>query len=188
MIETIDNQRATAMRNRANMTAAQRAAASRRISDRFLNSRYFLSSKSIGCYLATPFEVDTAAIIERAWRAKKRIFVPVVHSNGLMSFCDLRRETNLVRNRFGIWEPEYTSAVSAKSLDVVVTPTVAIDRQGNRIGMGGGFYDRAFAFLRNREKWRRPKLVGLGFECQEVEKISPSPWDIPLSCVLTERC
>ena len=186
MLETIDSQRETAKRNREKMTAAQRAAASRLISDRFLNSRYFLSSQSIGCYLASPFEVDTAAIIERAWRAKKRIFVPVIRSNGFMSFCVLRRETNLVRNRFGLWEPEFTSAVSAKSLDVVVTPTVAIDRQGNRIGMGGGYYDRAFQFLRNRGNWRRPKLVGLAFECQRVKKIAPNPWDIPLSCVLTE--
>ena len=187
MLETVDSHRETAKRNRANMTAAQRAAASRIISDRFLNSRYFLSSQSVGCYLASPFEVDTAAIIERAWRAKKRIFVPVVHSNGLMSFCNLRRDTNLVRNRFGLWEPENTAPMPAKLLDVVVTPTVAIDRQGNRIGMGGGYYDRAFEFLRNRTNWYRPKLVGLAFECQKIEKITPNPWDIPLSCVLTER-
>ena len=178
--------RDAAKRKRADLQAADRASASRRICDRFLNSRYFLSSHSIACYIASANEVDTAAIIERAWRAKKRVFVPVVHSNGNMSFCRLRADTNLVRNRFGLWEPENAPAIRSKSLDVVVTPVVAFDRQCNRIGMGGGYFDRTFAYLHNRKFWHRPKLVGLAFDCQEVEKISPNPWDIPLSCVLTE--
>ena len=168
------------------MHAFEREVASRQISDRFLNSQHFFSSRSIACYLAAWDEVDTSAIIERAWRAKKRIFAPVVGTQGLMSFHEMRPETTLTRNHFGLWEPQSDEIILPADIDMVVTPVVAFDEQRNRIGMGGGYFDRAFAFLRGRQYWLRPKLVGLAFECQKVEKISPKPWDVPLYRVFSE--
>jgi 5-formyltetrahydrofolate cyclo-ligase len=178
--------RTNAMRARRKMHAADRANASRRIADRFLNSRYFLSSKLIACYLATWDEVDTNRIIERAWRAKKRIFAPVIDGRGEMTFRTLRPETTVIRNRFGIWEPETEFEIHPSDLDVVVTPLVAFDNACNRVGMGGGYFDRHFAFLRSRRSWLRPKLVGLAFDCQKVEEITPNRWDIRLSHVISE--
>ena len=125
-------------------------------------------------------------IIERAWRANKRIFAPAIEAGGVMTFCRLDRETTLMRNYYGLWEPEPSETIDPRSLDVVVTPLVAFDKQRNRIGMGSGYYDRTFAFLGPRRIWLRPRLVGLAFDCQRARKISPNPWDIPLSCVLTE--
>lgn len=171
---------------RRSMHAFERELASRQITDRFLNSHHFLSSHSIACYLAAWDEVDTSAIIERAWRAKKRIFAPVVGTQGLMSFHEMRPETTLTRNRFGLWEPQSDEIILPADIDMVVTPVVAFDEQRNRIGMGGGYFDRAFAFLRGRQCWLRPKLVGLAFECQKVEKILPNPWDIRLYRVFSE--
>ena len=52
--------------------------------------------------------------------------------------------------------------------------------------MGGGFYDRTLAYLRQRTHWLRPRLIGLAHECQRVERIAPQPWDIPLDGVATE--
>ena len=186
--DRIAKQRKLARQARAQMSASDRAIASSRIARSFLNSRYFLNSRSIGCYLSSPEEVDTVTIIERAWRAKKRVFAPVVDAHRRMSFCRLQPDTTLVRNRFGLWEPAQESPIDVKSLDVVVTPVVAFDDDGNRIGMGSGYFDRAFEFLGRRRQWLHPKLLGLAFDCQKVEKISPNPWDIPLSCVLTETC
>ena len=168
------------------MHAADRAQASRQITDRFLNSRYFLSSHSIACYLATWDEVDTNRIFDRAWRAKKRIFAPVINSRSEMTFRNLLPETTVVRNRFGIWEPESEFQIDPSDLDVVVTPLVAYDNACNRIGMGGGYFDRHFAFLRSRRSWLRPKLIGLAFNCQKIEKVTPNRWDIPLSRVISE--
>lgn len=182
----ISNLRATALRARRKMHAADRAHASRQIADRFLNSRYFLSGQSIACYLATWDEVDTNRIIERAWRAKKRIFAPVIDGHGDMTFRNLQPETTVTRNRFGIWEPESEFQIDPSDLDVVVTPLVAFDNACNRIGMGGGYFDRHFAFLRSRRSWLRPKLIGLAFDCQKVEKITPNRWDIRLSRVVSE--
>jgi len=178
--------RAKAMRARREMQIADRVDASRCIANQFLNSRYFLSGHSIACYLATWDEVDTSLIIERAWRAKKRIFAPVIDVHGEMTFRILLPETTIVRNRFGLWEPESASQTEPSDLDVVVTPLVAYDSQCNRIGMGGGYFDRTFAFLRSRQSWLRPKLIGLAFDCQKVEKITPNPWDIRLSHVISE--
>jgi len=72
--------------------------------------------------------------------------------------------------------------------DAILMPVVGFDRHGNRLGMGAGYYDRALRHLRDgSRRWRRPRLVGLAFACQEVERIVPSAWDIPLDVVVTER-
>jgi 5-formyltetrahydrofolate cyclo-ligase len=178
--------RAQAKRSRQEMSHADRADESRRIAERFLNSRHFLNCRTLACYLATWDEVDTNSIIERAWRAKKRVFAPVIGTRGEMTFGRLLPETTLVRNEFGLWEPTSDLRIDPSDLDIVVTPLVAFDSKYNRIGMGGGYFDRTFAFLRGRQSWLRPKLVGLAFDCQKVEKISPKPWDIRLYHVYSD--
>ncbi len=178
--------RMAAITARRSMSSADRNVASRRITDRFLNSRYFLVSETIACYLSTWDEVDTGAIIERAWSAKKRIFLPVIAARGYMMFRETLPETEMKMNHFGLWEPVSGELISAFELDVVVTPLVAFDGERNRIGMGGGYFDRTFAFLSGRRHWLRPKLIGMAFDCQRVEKISPNPWDIPVFRVFTE--
>ena len=131
-------------------------------------------------------EVDTRAIIARAWRANKRVFVPVTLRSGEMFFREIRTDTTLQKNQLSIWEPDAGKIVRPHILQLVITPTVAFDRNCNRIGMGGGYYDRCFAFLRHRKHWFRPKLMGVAFKCQEVEKISPNAWDIRLYRIITE--
>jgi 5-formyltetrahydrofolate cyclo-ligase len=183
---TMKNLRTDARKARRSMTARERARASRQITDRFLNSRYFMASDTIGCYVSSWDEVDTSAIIERAWCAKKRIFLPVTGARRIMRFRETLPETELAVNDFGLWEPVSGSSIDVSELDVVVTPLVAFDSQRNRIGMGGGFFDSTFAFLRDRRYWLRPKLIGIAFECQRVPEIVPNPWDIRVFRVYTE--
>jgi len=172
--------RAKALRARREMHSDARAKSSEIICQRVIRSREFSSSHYVACYLPMRDEVDTREIIERAWRAKKRIFVPVLRTRGKMLFREIQDESTLVRNSFGIWEPTSGEFVRPRNLDLVITPTVAFDRQNNRIGMGGGNFDRCFSFLRHRKHWFHPKLVGVAFDCQKVEKITPNPWDIRL--------
>ncbi len=168
------------------MDPDERANASEEICKRVIHSGIFFSSHSIGCYLPTSDEVDTRSIIERGWRANKRIFVPVLRKGRQMSFRELTPDTLLQRNAYGVWEPLTGDVISPHQLDIAIAPTVAFDDDNNRIGMGGGYFDRCFSYLRHRKNWLRPKLIGVGFQCQKVEKISPNAWDIPLYRVFSD--
>ena len=178
--------RAKALRARRSLSDEQRAESSELICKRVINSGIFFSSHAIASYLPMPDEVDTYGIIERAWRANKRIFVPVLRKGGKMSFREMHADTTLTKNYYDVWEPAEGEFVSPRKLDIAIAPTVAYDDDNNRIGMGGGYFDRCFAYLRHRANWHRPKLIGLAFECQKVEKITPNPWDIRLYRVFTD--
>jgi 5-formyltetrahydrofolate cyclo-ligase len=180
-------QRQSARLARRTLSVAQRANASEIICKRVIASREFFSSACIGCYLPMHDEVDTREIIERAWRANKRVFVPVLRGGAQMAFCEIDKDTELEQDRFGIWEPVRGVLIPAKKLDLIITPTVAFDENKNRIGMGSGYFDRCFSFLRHRKHWLRPKLLGVAFECQRVEKITPNAWDIRLYKIITEK-
>jgi 5-formyltetrahydrofolate cyclo-ligase len=178
--------RKSAIDARKSLSDVYRNKASSRICESVIHSREFMSCNSVVCYLPSFDEVDPTAIIERAWRAKKRVFAPVITSRTEMILRHLAPDTLLTRNFFGLWEPVSGPVIAANRCDLVITPVVVFDDDGNRIGMGAGYFDRCFQFLKHRRQWRRPKLVGVAFDCQEVEKIAPNPWDIPLYRVITE--
>lgn len=100
-----------------------------------------------------------------------------------MNFRRYRLGDRLTRNAFGITEPcAYAARARAQTLDVVFMPLVGFDDYGNRLGMGGGFYDRAFAKLRGR----KPLRIGLAHSCQKVPKLARQSWDVPLHGIGTE--
>lgn len=180
------NLRKSAIAARRAMDDTTRIHASSIICQRVIRSHEFVSCKTLVCYLPVYGEVDPTAIIERAWRAKKRVFAPVTTTHGTMMFRQITPDTVLRRNSLGLWEPDSGQSVAAKYCDLVVTPVVVFDERGHRIGMGSGYFDRCFAFLKHRQHWRRPKLIGVAFDCQRVEKITPNPWDIPVYQIFTE--
>ncbi len=179
-------QRIHALNARRSMSSKRRAAASEIICNKLTHSREFNAAESVACYIPMRDEVDPYLIIERAWRANKRVFCPVMKKQGAMTYRQLDRDTTLLRNNFGLWEPVDGEIISPRQLDLVVTPLVAFDKNNNRIGMGGGYFDRCFSFLRHRKQWISPKLIGAAFACQEVDQIDPNPWDIPLYSVCSD--
>ena len=186
-----DHRAQNALRNdaraaRAGLSSEQRKKASQEITDTVIRSSWFRRSKFVACYLPMPDEVDTWPLIKRAWRMKKRIFAPIVEKNFAMRFCELTVESKLVFDQFGLLEPQDGEIIAPRALDLVITPVVAFDDNGNRIGMGGGYFDRTFSFLRNRRYLFHPKLIGLAFSCQRVDKIAPNPWDIRVFRVIDE--
>ena len=178
--------RSTALKARRAMSPEERHSASAKICSRVIRSHEFFAATSIACYLPMSDEVDPSRIIERAWCAKKRIFCPVTEKRGKMFYRRLERDTPLERNSFGLWEPADGEVIPARQFDLVLTPLVAFDDDNNRIGMGGGYFDRYFAFQKRPTRWLRPKLLGLAFACQKVEKIASNPWDIRLYGVVSE--
>ena len=171
---------------RSELTTANRDEASARICDTVTRAGYFRRSRNIGCYLPGDEEVDTWPIISRAFSMGKQISAPVLRKNGLMRFRELDADTGLSPNQFGLLEPQQGEFIDPQRLDIVITPLVAFDSSGNRIGMGGGYFDRCFAFLKRRKIWLHPKLIGVAFDCQRVTSISPNPWDIALFRIVTE--
>jgi len=89
-------------------------------------------------------------------------------------------------NFYGIPEPRPIELIDPRTLDLVLTPLVAFDRSGNRIGVGAGYYDRCFAFLWRRRHWFKPKLIGTAYALQCIDPIDPNPWDVPLWGAVTE--
>jgi 5-formyltetrahydrofolate cyclo-ligase len=148
----------------------------------------------VAVYLAMPGEVSLAGALSAALDSGAEIFVPQVTNRRQcrMRFARLRRECPLRPNTsaFGIMEPVAGTREWSPPprLDVILVPMVGFDRDGNRLGMGAGYYDRALRHRRDRSRvWRRPRLVGVAFACQEVAGIEPSPWDVTLDLIITER-
>jgi 5-formyltetrahydrofolate cyclo-ligase len=180
-----NEQRRAGLAARRALDDAERNTASQRVTSRFLRSSYFYSARDIACYFSMWDEVETGAIVARAWQASKRVWCPVVADQRRLRFVAVTRETRLVSSAFGLLEPDAGPVIDPLDLDVVVIPLVAFDTHRHRIGMGGGYYDCTFARLNRCSAWRRPKLVGLAFECQKVRKIKANPWDIELDAVIT---
>jgi 5-formyltetrahydrofolate cyclo-ligase len=209
--------RASLRAKRRAVSPADRAHAARQIArhaDHLLNLR---SGRRIGIYAATAEELDTSCLISLLLRRGCIVYLPRVDRRArvpTMRFAQMldrmpvaaapsRRgsftppsalgRTSLAAsrppriNRFGIMEPEGAELTSARLLDVVFLPLVGFDRHGVRLGMGGGYYDRAFAFRRLRIFWHAPLLVGIGYASQQVERITPAAHDVPLDLVLTEQ-
>ncbi len=156
------------------------------ICDLAVNSSFFKRANLIACYLPTADEVNCWRLIRRAWMMKKRIFVPTLQKNSQLDFVEFFANSETRTNKYGLQEPVDREVMEPRRLDIVFTPLVAFDAQRNRIGMGGGYYDSTFSFLAKRKHLHKPKLVGLAFECQRVEQIGASTWDIPLFQVITE--
>ncbi|CAG0940942.1 5-formyltetrahydrofolate cyclo-ligase [Gammaproteobacteria bacterium] len=143
--------------------------------------------RRIACYEAVDGEVDCASFMAAALARGRRIYLPVVHGRSLV-FAPWHPGLPMARNRFGIPEPATDPAtwLRGTQLDVVLTPLVAFDADGRRLGMGGGFYDRSFAFTRQRGRWRRPLLIGLAHEFQCVASLPDRSWDVGMHAVVTE--
>jgi len=139
----------------------------------------------IAAYLPVGGEVDCRVLIEEAWTRGREVYLPVLHGTSLR-FRPYTPSTRMVMNRFRIPEPVGGKELPPTALDVAITPLVAFDLAGNRLGMGGGFYDRSFRFLRQRNSWRHPRLIGLAYEMQRVTAINTHAWDVPLDAAVTE--
>lgn len=152
--------------------------------------RRFRSAKHIAVYLASDGEINTWPVIERCWEFGKTVYLPVLRHLGgdRLWFIPFHADTALTLNRFGIPEPapQPREQYDARDLDLVVMPLVGFDVLGNRLGMGGGFYDRSLAFLRHRRSWIKPRLIGLAHELQRVDVLGREEWDVPLDAVVTD--
>ena len=179
--------RKTMRAQRRSLSAADHGQRSRLAAKAVARLPMFRAGKRIALYLPFDREIDTAALHAAARRRGVRVFVPVIvdRRHSRMRFYLLHGKTR--RGAFGIAVPRcMVRPLSPRWLDLIVIPLVGVDTAGRRLGMGGGYYDRALEFRRHRRFWPGPHLVGFAFDCQRTESSFADAWDLNLDSLATE--
>jgi len=170
---------------RRELTSTERAIAQARLLGALRTLSSYRRARHVGIYFANDGEADLSELFTAALRRGVALYAPVLADDRL-AFHAFDADSALTLNRYGILEPDGGAAIDPRSLDLVLTPLVGFDRAGARLGMGKGYYDRTFRFLRHRRCWRKPKLIGVGFAFQEVTSLTIESWDVALSGIVTD--
>jgi 5-formyltetrahydrofolate cyclo-ligase len=161
-----------------------------RIANHLLHLPEIRRCRRLALYQSEDGEVDLHLLMLALARDGIDLCLPVLRPGGdhRLWFAPYRPGTRLQRNRFGIAEPDTRRfpPLPLRRLDLVLLPLVGFDDQLNRLGMGGGFYDRTFAFRRHGT-WRKPQLIGIAHECQRLDRLEHRTWDVPMDAVVTEN-
>jgi len=174
---------------RCQLSPSQQKHHAQALAKQIITSAEYKKSRHLACYLANDGEISPHNIIEHAWRMNKKVYLPVLSPlKNSLYFAPYNQNSRMLSNRFGIEEPICPPAEWKKAwqLDLLLLPLVAFDENGNRMGMGGGFYDRTLAYLNHFQQWKKPQLIGLAHEVQKENKLTTQAWDVPLNMVATE--
>ena len=163
--------RAQLRARRGAVSPLKRSIASRLVARHIDTAFHLHPSQRIALYSAFREELDTAPLIELALARGCEIYLPLVNRRS--------RTMQFVHAPSG-------KTIGARWLDLVFLPLVGFDEYGMRLGMGGGYYDRAFAFRHLRKAWRGPQLIGIAYELQRVPLIEAAPHDVLLDAIVTE--
>lgn len=171
---------------RAALDADSLERAAHLLAQRIVELPAYREAGSIAAYFAVNGEIDPAVVIESALAAGKRVYLPHLDGEALR-FAPYFHGQKMRLNRFRLPEPDVDRAamLAPRDLDLVLVPLVAFDRERNRVGMGGGYYDRSFAFRQDGGP-ASPLLVGIAHEQQRVDALKPQAWDVRLDLVVTD--
>ncbi len=176
---------------RVALSPAAQARAARALDAQLSATRLFRVCRRIACYLPADGEIDPARVMARLWALNKICYLPVLSriEHDRLWFAPMKPGARLRPNRYGILEPvtPARALVRAQRLDLILLPLVGFDARGRRLGMGKGFYDRSLEFLRHRQHWHKPHIIGLAHDFQRVETLPADPWDVALQGVVTDR-
>lgn len=193
---TLHDQRKTLRRElrrrRRALTPRQRQQAAQALCRRLRRLPEVQRARRVALYLPNDGEIDVTPLLGWLRRRGAKAYLPVLRplSDNRLWFVHYHNATPMVANRFGIHEPHTRHAahrarrLSPWALDLVLLPLVGFDEHGNRMGMGGGFYDRSFAFARHRRP--RPRLIGVAHDCQRVARLPVASWDVPLDAIVSD--
>ena len=167
------------------LTDDQQENAADLLAEHAINLAPITEAQNVALFLSVDGELNTRPLIAKVWQQRKQVYLPVLHpfSPGNLLFLRYTPETSLTLNKLRIPEPplDIRHLITLDQIDVMMVPLVAFDRQGQRLGMGGGFYDRTL------QNWKQHGFlpVGLAHDCQLVDALPVAEWDVPLPAVLT---
>jgi len=166
---------------RDTLTTDQVKQKSQQICANVLASDIFNNSDCIAVYSALNNEVDLSCLLQ----SNKSFCLPVVQADNAMAFHHCDKNTVMSKNKYGILEPQNDLIVATKEIDLCLVPLVGFNRQGHRLGMGGGYYDRYFA--QNKTKKSPTILAGMAYDFQEDDTIQAESWDVGLDIIFTNK-
>ncbi|MGV6826496.1 MAG: 5-formyltetrahydrofolate cyclo-ligase [bacterium] len=177
-------------KRRASLDELELKQASNAASKLLLQQPWFKNARNVAAYIPVGGEIDPLAMFAQHSQPLPQILLPVLRPFGpsRLWFAKWQPGDPLLINRYGIPEPYVDkNMINAWAIDVVLMPLVAVDRSGNRLGMGGGYYDRSFAFKLKRNHFNKPMLVGYAHAFQLVDKLESNSWDVPLDALITDK-
>jgi 5-formyltetrahydrofolate cyclo-ligase len=166
---------------------AARERAARAVAGIISQTHWLRPGKRIGVYASMPQELGTAPLIELALARGCEVYLPRITSLRARTMCFVRFNARGRLHALGMHEPHGNERLSARFLDTIFVPSVALDRRGARLGHGIGFYDRTLAFRRYRKSWRGPRLVGLAYSFQVVPQVPVTATDVFMDAIITDR-
>ncbi|TMP29589.1 5-formyltetrahydrofolate cyclo-ligase [Pseudoalteromonas rubra] len=177
---------------RNSLSIEQQKDAEEKLNINFIQHVNLPKEARIGIYLENDGELRTNLLIQSLWSKGVKLYLPVIHpfSGVTLLFQKYEKNSPMRQNRYAILEPELNCSqiCPLAQLDYLLLPLVAFDDAGNRLGMGGGYYDRTLARY-YRENWQQPKLIGLAHDCQKVPALPTEAWDVPLPTIITpQKC
>ena len=178
--------RSTMLRRRNSLSREEVIDLSYKIEINLFSWKKFLSCDHILYYCSFGNEVMTDTMIDRSLSLRNKVYVPrILKKEGKLEICEIENlEKNFLINSLGMREPHgiNVKTVSPVKIDAVVTPGLAFDRSGSRIGFGGGYYDKLFVELRNQSL-----RIGVAYDFQRAESLYQDPWDKKVHKVITEK-
>ena len=176
---------------RKSLSQAEQQAAAQQLVTRFQEHPEIQGARRIALYLANDGELDPLPAIHWLWSQRKEVYLPVLHPFTPGHLLFLRYTATSPHDPQPLWhrraELDVQQVLPHSMLDLICTPLVAFDAEGNRLGMGGGYYDRTLACW--HEHGLGPRPLGLAHDCQQVESVPQAQWDVPLPQIITPaRC
>lgn len=170
---------------RKNLTPQQQLHAAEQLCQRILTCIKTRQANKVALFCSMDGEINTQMAIEALWHNNVAVYLPVIHpfNPHALLFIKYDATTPMKRSSLGMLEPlvECHQICPLAQLDILFTPLVAFDDTGNRLGMGGGFYDRTLERLDSN----KTAVIGLAHDCQKVSSIPTEPWDISLKQIIT---
>ena len=175
--------RQSVLQQRQSLSDENHSSLSLKIQGHFLNSFPLQHAGNIALYMPTNQEVSLELLANRT-AIQDKISLPVIRPNKQMELIRPKPECKFALNKYNVLEPTEGLAISADAHDLILVPSIGVDKNGFRLGYGGGYYDRFLA--QQKGLLDRPLIIGLLFNFQKIDAAFGESHDIKFDRIFTE--